>query len=188
VTTTWHKRKVQPSLVEKPEGWTSDQWATPWEFVRKLEQQFGAFDLDPCAEPHTAKAPRFYTIAQDGLTQPWFGSVFVNPPYSSPGPWCVRANQVTLEAAADLVVMLLPAAVDTRWFHHSVLPFAEVQFIQGRIRFLGWEGTPIPSPKAPSLLAIYRTHPFVSALRRGPLRGLRRFGNGAPGPSTSEHR
>jgi hypothetical protein len=52
--------------------------------------------------------------------------------------------------------MLLPASVDTGWFHDLVLPYAEVQFVRGRVRFIGWEGTPIGSPKAPSILAVYR--------------------------------
>ena len=156
MTTTWHKRSDGPRAVEKPEGWTSDKWATPWPLVEKLADEFGPFDLDPCAEHHTAKADRYYTMDEDGLQQPWVGRVFVNPPYSNPGPWCLRARQAVDVGEAEVVVMLLPAAVDTRWFHQLVLPYADLRFIQGRVRFLGWEGTPIPSPKSPSLVAIYR--------------------------------
>jgi phage N-6-adenine-methyltransferase len=170
VTTTWHRRpRREPedatlALIprEKPDGWTSDQWATPWALIRELEQKFGAFDLDPAAQEHTAKAPRFYTIEDDGLTQPWFGRVFCNPPYSKPGPWCARAHEATSTGEADLVVMLLPASIDTAWFHDEVLPFAQVQFVRGRVRFIGWEGTPIGSPKAPSLLAVYTADPVGS--------------------------
>jgi site-specific DNA-methyltransferase (adenine-specific) len=170
VTTTWHRRpKREPedatlALIprEKPDGWTSDQWATPWSLIRELEQRFGPFDLDPAAQEHTAKAPAFYTIEQDGLTQP-SGRVFCNPPYSKPGPWCDRARQATSTGEAESVVMLLPASVDTGWFHDLVLPFADVQFVRGRVRFIGWEGTPIGSPKAPSILAVYRRAEEVAA-------------------------
>jgi phage N-6-adenine-methyltransferase len=164
VTTTWHRPPRFPSsenpplfASEKPDGWTSDQWATPWDLVRRLESQFGTFDLDPAAQAHTAKAPAFYTIEDDGLSLPWFGRVWVNPPYSRPGPWCARAQEATSTGEADLVVMLLPASIDTAWFHELVLPHAELQFIRGRVRFIGWEGTPISSPKAPSILAVYRS-------------------------------
>jgi phage N-6-adenine-methyltransferase len=155
MTTTWHRRPAAP--VEKPAGWSSDQWATPWSLVRALEAELGPFDLDPAAEHQTAKAPRFYTIKDDGLTRPWFGRVWLNPPYSKPRPWLDRAREATSTGEAELVTALLPASVDTRWFHEAVLPYAELRFIRGRVRFLGWEGTPIPSPKAPSLLAIYRS-------------------------------
>ena len=165
VTTTWHRRpRREPEDAtstlfprEKPDGWNSDQWATPWQTIRELERRFGPFDLDPACQEHTAKAPTFYTIEQDGLSKPWFGRVFCNPPYSKPGPWCDKARQETVGGNAELVVMLLPASVDTGWFHDLVLPFADVQFLRGRVRFIGWEGTPIGSPKSPSILAIYRT-------------------------------
>lgn len=137
-----------------PEGWSSDKWATPPEFVRELEKEFGAFDLDPCCEEHTAKAPTFYTSM--GLEQPWFGRVWLNPPYSNPQPWLGRAQQATSTSEAQLVVALLPGATDTCWFHELVLPYAEVRFIRGRIRFYGWMGTPIGGPRWPSILAIYR--------------------------------
>ena len=56
-----------------------------------------------------------------------------------------------------LVVSLLPGATDTGWFHQAVVAGgAEIRFLRGRVRFLGWDRTPIPSPRRPSLLAIYR--------------------------------
>ena len=142
--------------IAKPDGWTSDEWATPQAVIDRLVEEFGRFDLDPCARDHTAKAETYFTVDDDGLSRPWFGRVFVNPPYSKPRPWCEKANQETKRGNVDLVVMLLPAATDTRWFHESVLPDAEIRFVRGRVRFVGWEGTPIPAPKSPSLLAIYR--------------------------------
>jgi phage N-6-adenine-methyltransferase len=121
-----------------------------------MAREFGPFDLDPAAQPHTAKASRYFTPDEDGLSRPWFGRVWLNPPYSKPRPWCEKAREETTNGNAEIVVMLLPASVDTRWFHEAVLPYAELRFIRGRVRFVGWEGTPIPSPKAPSIVAIYR--------------------------------
>jgi hypothetical protein len=51
--------------------------------------------------------------------------------------------------------MLLPCATDTGWFHDLVLPHADLTFLRGRIRFLGWQGTPIGSPKAGTLIALF---------------------------------
>lgn len=138
------------------EGWTSDDWATPAALVRELETEFGPFDLDPCCRPETAKAARFYTREDDGLGQPWFGNVFLNPPYSAPRPWLERAAAVTSSGEAALVVALLPAAVDTGWFHDVVLPHAECRWLRGRVRFIGWLGTPLSQPIAPNFLAIFR--------------------------------
>ena len=49
----------------QPTDWSRDNWATPWPIVQELEAKYGKFDLDPCAQPHTAKAPRFYTKEED---------------------------------------------------------------------------------------------------------------------------
>jgi site-specific DNA-methyltransferase (adenine-specific) len=124
--------------------------------MEPLEREFGKFDLDPCAMPQTAKAPSFYTKEQDGLKQAWKGKVFLNPPYSNPGPWLRKALEETSCGNASLVVALIPGCTDTRWFHSYVNGKAEIRFLKGRVRFLGWMGTPIPSPRRPSLLAIYR--------------------------------
>lgn len=145
-----------PKVGSRPAGWSSDDWATPPEFVRDLEREFGPFHIDPCCKRRTAKAPRFFTLADNGLAQVWRGRVFLNPPYSKPLPWVKKAARVTASGQCPLVVALLPVNTDTRWFHDYVLPFAELRWLRGRIRFLGWEGTPIGSPRAGNMLAIYR--------------------------------
>jgi phage N-6-adenine-methyltransferase len=142
--------------MTKPDFWTSDDWSTPPEIVQELAKEFGEFTLDPCCRPETAKATQYYTKADDGLSQRWHGRVWLNPPYSNPGPWLKKAID-SVGQEADLVVALLPAATDTRWFHDYVLGVAsEVRFRKGRIKFIGWMGTPIGSPKSGSVIAIYR--------------------------------
>lgn len=66
----------------------SDDWYTPaWIF-----DGLGlTFDLDvaaPDGGPPNVPAQSFYTVADDGLLSPWFGTVWCNPPYSDPGAWC----------------------------------------------------------------------------------------------------
>ncbi len=142
-----------------PVGWTTDDWATPPEFVAALVREFGPFDLDPCATDATAKADAYFTLAEDGLVQPWFGQVFVNPPYSAPAPWIEKAIREVDEGRASRVFLLLPNATDSRWFHEQVLRCCKVRFLRGRLRFHGWMGTPIGSPRAGNILAL------VSAVR-----------------------
>lgn len=142
---------------EQPADWTSDDWHTPPEIVADLAAEFGDFDLDPCCRAETAKAECYYTKEDDGLANPWFGRVWLNPPYSDPGPWLKKAADTTEAGDCELVVALVPASTDTRWFHEQVLGRgAEVRFRRGRIRFYGWQGTPIGSPKTPSVFVIYK--------------------------------
>lgn len=143
-------------MIERPSWWTSDHWSTPPALIARLEMEFGSFDLDPCCRAETAKAPVFYTEAENGLTREWHGHVFLNPPYSKPAPWLAKALEETSAGRAHLVVALLPVRTDTRWFHELVKGRAELRFLQGRIKWIGWQGTPIPAPKDPSMLALYR--------------------------------
>ena len=146
-------------MTERPAWWTTDEWATPPEIVTEMEAEFGPFDLDPCARPETTKAAYYYAKDIDGLTQEWFGRVWLNPPYSEPSKWMKKTVEELQAGRVSLVVALLPTAVDTGWFHDFVLPYAEVRYRRGRIKFLGWEGLPIGSPTAGSLFAIYRSTP-----------------------------
>lgn len=147
---------VKPELGDRPEWWSTDEWETPPEEVKKIEARLGiTFDLDPCCRPETAKAPKYYTKVDNGLAQPWAGWVWVNPPYSEPKKWIEKAIAETQRDPSCHVVMLLPAAVDTGWFHDLVVPNADVQFIRGRILFWGWARSPIGSPTSGSVLAIF---------------------------------
>jgi len=117
------------------------EWPTPQAFFDELDAEFG-FTIDVAATAENAKCPRFYTIDDDGLSQDWDGEVvWCNPPYGDQlKHWIYKA------ATADAtVVMLVPARVDTRWFHDIVLPRAEVRFVKGRIKFEGAKWTaPFP--------------------------------------------
>ena len=57
----------------------NDEWLTPPEILRAL----GPFDLDPCApiaRPWETAATH-YTAEDDGLSKPWAGRVWCNPPF-----------------------------------------------------------------------------------------------------------
>ena len=110
--------------VEQSER-TSDDYLTPrWVFdTLGLE-----FDLDVAAPPWDTHVPatRKYTMADDGLTAPWEGRVWMNPPYSNSSPWVRRfithADGIALLPMAKSAWMIelwnSPAAtsVPPKWF------------------------------------------------------------------------
>ena len=66
---------------------TSDDYYTPKEVFALLGLQF---DLDVASPPEPIPwipADRRYTVEDDGLIQPWYGRVWMNPPYSQATPW-----------------------------------------------------------------------------------------------------
>jgi len=126
----------------------TDQWSTPQDFFDGLNEEFH-FTLDPCADELNHKCARFFTKEQDGLVQSWDGErVFCNPPYGREiGKWVQKASE-----AHALVVMLLPARTDTKWFHDFIYQKHEVRFVRGRLKFGGQKN----SAPFPSMVVIFR--------------------------------
>lgn len=111
--------------------------------------------FDQCAgwyvDEENAKTTRYYTPEQDGLAQPWEGVVWCNPPYGRQiGKWVERA--VLAAKSGVVVVMLLPARTDTKWFHEYIYGKAEIRFVRGRLRF-GGAANPAPFP---SMVVVFR--------------------------------
>lgn len=124
----------------------SDNWETPQDFFDKVNEEFH-FTLDVCATDQNAKCRNYYTIEQDGLSLPWTGTVWCNPPYGSViNRWVKKAAE-----AACTVVMLLPARTDTSWFHDYIYGKAEIRFIRSRLKFGNADRAPFPS-----MLVIFR--------------------------------
>jgi phage N-6-adenine-methyltransferase len=151
-------------------------WETPQKLYTTLNNEF-YFDLDPAASKENAKCKTFFTEEQDGLIQPWYDpdklilSVFVNCPYGkqTTGKWVEKMYAEAVKGA--IVVALLPARTDTKWFHKYILPFSgnedsavttEIRFYKGRVQF-EIDGKPVRDKKGrgmrapfPSMVVIFR--------------------------------
>ncbi len=111
----------------------NSEWTTPQDLFVSLDNVFH-FTLDPCGTKQNAKCRRYFTKQTDGLKQRWGGRVFMNPPYGREiGKWVEKAYGES-RSNAELVVCLLPARTDTRWWHEWCTK-GETVFIRGRLRF-----------------------------------------------------
>lgn len=123
----------------------SAEWSTPAVFFDELDEKWN-FSLDPCATHENHKCALYYTKEDDGLKQSWKEHiVYCNPPYGrGVGAWIQKAVD---ESTHAVIVMLLPARTDTRWFQQLVKPNAlAVQFLPGRLKFGGCaNAAPFPS-------------------------------------------
>jgi len=100
----------QQTLFSTPQTEISsdDHYTPAWIF----ETLGLTFDLDVASPPGGIPwipARRFYTMEDDGLSQPWEGLIWMNPPYSSATEWVRRF----IEHGNGIA--LLPV-VRTRWF------------------------------------------------------------------------
>lgn len=127
-------------------------WQTP-EVVRSIVHAVrdGWSLVDPCTvDANPMGADVYYTPNDNGLDQPWGADVvYCNPPYGRQiGYWVDKCAETG--RSARVVVALLPARTDTRWFPWDA---RRICFWKGRLTF---KGAPAPAP-FPSALVFWGT-------------------------------
>lgn len=129
-------------------------WLTPPSVIEALGGA-EAFDLDPCApaERPWPTARLHVSLPQDGLSVPWAGRVWLNPPYSDDqiGKWLRKM------ADHDQGTALIFARTETEAFHAHVWPRASgLLFLKGRLHFHHADGRRAAhNAGAPSVLIAY---------------------------------
>ncbi len=181
---------VNAPHATKPGNGTTE-WRTPPELFYALDRRYD-FDYDPCASHGSALCAAYSTpggtyVRSAGRPQPLLLSsddglhnrrwddarVFMNPPYARGEieRWVEKAYRE--RNAAQIIVALLPAATDTRWFQTYILPHCHIDWLPQRVRFVHPDepcgddcshklGAPGPSPTAGHVVAV-----FHSDLTRG---------------------
>jgi hypothetical protein len=113
------------------------EWLSPPVILTRVVQLFTTIDLDPASNSHTTPhvpARTHYTKEDDGLMQPWFGRVYLNPPYSGETPvWVDRLCYHWHRRHIREALALLPVRTDAQWFSR-LRPFPRC-FIWGRLSF-----------------------------------------------------
>ena len=134
----------------------TDDWATPQQTFDWLNREYGPFDIDVCASAKNAKCENYFGLdnGTDGLRDPWrpYADLatmdpvrcFMNPPYGRTiGAWVRKAYEESQRGC--LVVCLLPARTDTKWFHDYCTK-GKIEFLRGRLKFGGAKNSaPFPS-------------------------------------------
>ena len=106
-------------------------WYTPKWIFEELGEHF---DLDPC-QPEE-KIPwipcnKHYSIVDNGLMQPWYGFVWLNPPYGKyTSDWLAKMNN-----HRDGIALVF-SRTDCAWFHDYVTNADAILFLKGRVKFV----------------------------------------------------
>lgn len=121
-------------------GW--NEWHTPPQYLEAARKVLGGIDLDPASSHEaneTVQAEHFYD--SDGLDRPWFGRMWLNPPYGGDAERFVTrlVTEYQRVAIAAGVALVNAHCTDTRWFQplwNHTLCFTDhrIDFVPSRNR------------------------------------------------------
>lgn len=142
-------RAPEPTPMAVHYSSATPEWYTPAHIIDLVLEFFDEIDLDPCSNSHetpNVPAATRYVEADDGLKQPWFGRVYMNPPYGDLiSGWVKKLHDEYQNGDVEAAIALVPLRGDTAWWFDYVMPYA-MCFIRGRLRFVGAENSaPFPS-------------------------------------------
>jgi hypothetical protein len=147
----------------------SDTWVTPQWIIDKI----GLSTLDPCGYRDgalVATAEHYFSLDQghDGLSEEWFGSVYVNPPYTETDKWLNRAIEY-FNATGNSVIFCLPCRTSNKWFQKYIKHATGIVFLDRRIHFLDANGKDRGGAAFPVCLVAYGLEAWERVKRVGSL-------------------
>lgn len=125
----------------------NNEWYTPSHFVEAARTVLGGIDVDPASNDiaqKTVLAEAYFTKQDDGLSKPWPGRVWLNPPYSRQliGKFIDKLLEELGSGHTRAAIVLVNAQTDAAWFQRALLRATAVAFPSKRIRFLRPNGKP----------------------------------------------
>jgi phage N-6-adenine-methyltransferase len=123
----------------------SDTWGTPDTFLELVRAVMGGIDCDPASNASAqtrVRAAVYYTEADNGLTKPWLGRLFLNPPYGNVPPFVEKLITDLAAGRVTEAIVLVNAATSTAWFRRLLSVTDAHCFPRSRVSFVGPDGLP----------------------------------------------
>ncbi|MCB1715547.1 MAG: hypothetical protein KDK05_10475, partial [Candidatus Competibacteraceae bacterium] len=97
------------------------EYYTPPEIVEAARATMGGIDLDPASSARAneiVQAAQYITVEQDGLSQPWFGRVWMNHPFGrKENPlWIDKLMQSFWSGDIEQAICITFASTSEQWF------------------------------------------------------------------------
>jgi hypothetical protein len=129
----------------KAEYTGENEWFTPEPWLLPVRKTMGGIDLDPASHDlaqERVQAKAYFTAADNGLEQAWWGRVWLNPPYCRAllGPFVAKLVAEHARGAVTQAILLTHNYTDTDWFHTAAGAARAICFPRGRIHFVAPSG------------------------------------------------
>lgn len=118
----------------------TDEWYTPPDYIQMVREVLGEITLDPASTDVAngiVRASKYYTIADDGLSQRWYGNAFLNVPGTQNGAsrWSKKMMSEYVSGNFEQGILLCFAKLGYNWFN-VLLKELPVCLVYERIPFL----------------------------------------------------
>lgn len=145
----------------------SVEWYTPEWIFNEIGIEF---DIDVCSRQEGIAwipAKKHFHKENCGLANPWFGTVWCNPPYGKQTPLWLKKMAEHKDGMA-----LVFARTDCGWFHDHVTTAGAILFMKGRVRFVDGLGVSGGSGAGSGSMLVAWGDKCVSALERMERKGF----------------
>jgi hypothetical protein len=100
---------------------SNNVWHTPKKYIDSARKVMGEIDLDPASDNvanDTIGAEKYFSDGEDGLSLPWFGRVWLNPPYGKLTSEFVAKLNIHIEKGdiSEAILLINSNTTDTKWF------------------------------------------------------------------------
>jgi phage N-6-adenine-methyltransferase len=116
------------------------EWYTPSALIERARAVLGEIDVDPASNEfaqRTVKAATFYSKEDDGLSKPWQGRVWLNPPYSRGviGQFVAKLCAERKAGRVEAAILLTHNHTETAWWQAAALGSHAICFPRARVKF-----------------------------------------------------
>jgi len=141
----------------------NNEWYTPKEYIEAARSVMGSIDIDPAScdfANRIVQARNYYTVKEDGLSYPWHGNVWLNPPYAGKliPLFCSKLKNHADNGDVKQAIVLVNNATETAWFNILIGIASAVLFPAKRVKFYMPDGK-IGSPLQGQAVIYYGCNP-----------------------------
>ena len=120
-----------------------NEWYTPQYIIDAARKTMGKIDLDPASSDianRTVQATTYYTKDDDGLSMPWFGNIWLNPPYAKGLIGKFASAIKNKRSDYDQAIILVNNGTETQWFQNFSIVTSAICLVKKRVRFFDING------------------------------------------------